>query len=117
MTRTTYQKGLYAEKLCRLALRLKGYRILAVRHKTPLGEIDIIATRGHVVAAIEVKARNTYDTAINALSVHQQQRIIRALESFVARHPAFAHADLRFDVMLAIPKRWPKHIPNAWQQN
>ncbi|MDD3029301.1 MAG: YraN family protein [Alphaproteobacteria bacterium] len=116
MIRTTYQKGLYAEGLCRLALRLKGYRILAVRYKTPLGEIDIVATRGNIVAAVEVKARRSHEDALQALSVRQQGRIIQALEMFIARHPSFGRADLRLDVMLVRPRHWPKHIPNAWQK-
>jgi putative endonuclease len=59
MTKTTYQTGLAAEKLCRLALRLKFYRILAERYKTPVGEIDIIAARDNSIIAVEVKARAT----------------------------------------------------------
>ena len=38
--------GRFAERLCRLALRLNGYRILARRLRTPMGEIDIVAAPG-----------------------------------------------------------------------
>jgi putative endonuclease len=114
MTRTTYQTGLWAEKLCRLALRLKFYRILAERYKTPVGEIDILAARGNTVVAVEVKSRTTNDAAVESISPQQQARIARALEHFVMRTPRYANADLRFDVMLATPGRWPTHIKNAW---
>lgn len=115
MARTSYQTGLLAEKWCCFALRLNGYRILAVRYKTPFGEIDIIAARGRTVAAIEVKARATKEAAIESLSVKQRERIARALQDFVMRNPAYAQAELRFDVMLVTPRRWPSHTKNAWQ--
>jgi putative endonuclease len=79
MTKKTYQTGLAAQRICRLALRLKFYRILATRYKTPVGEIDIIAARGHTVVAVEVKARATREAAIESISPEQQSRIARAL--------------------------------------
>ena len=57
--KTSYRTGLGAEALCRLALRLKFYRVLASRYRSPLGEIDIVAMRGKTVALVEVKARAT----------------------------------------------------------
>jgi putative endonuclease len=115
MTKGTYQTGLAAERLCRFALRLKFYRILAKRYKTHVGEIDIIAARGHTVVAIEVKSRASAETAVSSISGDQRNRIARALEYFIQRTPRFSNADLRFDVMVTTPKRWPTHIKNAWQ--
>jgi putative endonuclease len=114
MTRTSHKTGLAAESLCRLALRLKFYRILATRYKTPVGEIDIVAARGKTVVAIEVKARATRDEAIESITPQQRARIARALQDFVMRNPRLANHDLRFDVMLAAPRQWPAHIQNAW---
>ena len=112
--RTGHKTGLIAERLCRLALRLKLYRIVAERYKTPMGEIDIVATRGKTLIAIEVKARSTRDAALQSVSPQQRDRIARALQDFVMRHPRYAQHDLRFDIMLATPNRWPQHIQNAW---
>ena len=38
--------GRFAELRCALGLRLKGYRILAMRHRTRVGEIDTYLTDG-----------------------------------------------------------------------
>ncbi|TIO58114.1 MAG: YraN family protein, partial [Mesorhizobium sp.] len=54
--RKAYRRGHRGEWLAALALMLKGYRILARRHRTKLGEIDLIARRGDLVLFVEVKA-------------------------------------------------------------
>ena len=61
-----WRRGRWSEALCRLALRLKGYRILARGWRCQQGEIDIVARRGGTVAIVEVKARRTLDAAGSA---------------------------------------------------
>lgn len=58
-----YRRGLFAETVTALLLRLKGHRILARRYKTPVGEIDLVALKGRRLAFIEVKRRKTKDDA------------------------------------------------------
>jgi putative endonuclease len=111
--RAADRAGRQAEVLCALALRLKGYRVLARRARTPVGEIDILAARGRVVVAVEVKARGDLRDAAEALSPRQRARIIKAA-SLLAAQKGLAGHDLRFDLMLARPWRWPRHIVNAW---
>ena len=114
--KTTYHTGLAAEALCRLVLRLKGYRILESRYRSRRGEIDIIALRGKGIVAVEVKARSSIDSALESLSVRQQQRTVQAAQDFLAEHHRhLADYNLRFDVMLVVPYRWPKHIQDAWR--
>jgi hypothetical protein len=55
--RSAWLRGRRAEWLAAWWLRLKGYRILARDLRTPVGEIDLIARRGRVLALVEVKAR------------------------------------------------------------
>lgn len=111
---TTYQTGLWAEFLCRMLLRLKGYKIVASRYRSPAGEIDIIAHRGAVIAMIEVKARPQMDQAIEAISPRQRQRIERAAQHFLAQHSRFIHSDVRYDAMLVYGMWKVRHIANAW---
>jgi len=113
--RRAHRRGHAAEQRCVWALRLKFYRILARRFRVPAGEIDLIARRGHVLAAIEVKARATHDDAVLSISPRQRHRIARALEHFLSIRPDLEALDRRFDVMLVAPGRWPKHLPGAWR--
>src|SRR5690606_34744291 len=47
--RMAFFRGHSAERLAALALMLKGFRIVARRYRTRLGEIDLIARRGNLV--------------------------------------------------------------------
>ena len=114
--RAAERRGKNAELLCLWQLRLKGYRILARRYKTVVGEIDLIARRGDVIAAVEVKARANLDAAGEAIGRRQRQRVARALTHFLVSHPEFAALAARFDVMLVAPRRWPRHLRDAWRE-
>ena len=91
----------------------KGYRILARRHRTPYGEIDIIAARGRRVAFVEVKRRLTIEAGENSLTPHQAGRIGRAADFWMSRRPAFQDYEIGLDAILVVPRHWPRHILNA----
>ena len=101
--------------LAALWLRLRGYRILARRYRSPVGEIDLIARRGGVIAAVEVKLRADRAQAAEAITARQWQRIARALALWIQSHPEHAGRDLRFDALLMAPGRMPRHLPDAWR--
>lgn len=107
--------GRWAETLCVSRLRLTGHRIVARRFKSPLGEIDLIARHGSILAFIEVKARADHAAALFAVTPAQTRRIERAAMSFIARHPELALLDMRYDIMVVLPRRWPRHLPDAWR--
>lgn len=112
--RTSHARGLRAEALAALLLRLKGYRVLKVRYKTPMGEIDLIARRGRTLAIIEVKARAALDDAAEAIHMRNRQRVVRAAQHFLQAHPELAHLTIRFDALLVAWYRWPKHLRHAF---
>lgn len=108
--------GRFAETLCAWHLRLRGYRILARRFRTPLGEIDIVARRGGLVAFIEVKARRDLVQASESLSARQRHRITRAAAMYMQKQPPLQELDQRFDVMLVAPWSAPRHVIDAWRE-
>jgi putative endonuclease len=109
------RRGRVAEWLCLWHLRLRGWRIVARGWRCPSGEIDILARRRGVLAAIEVKSRREFDAAASALAPRQRRRITRAAEAFLLSRPDLAALDLRFDLMLVAPLRLPRHWPSAWR--
>ncbi len=106
--------GRRSEWLAVWLLRLKGYRVLARQYRLSVGEIDILARRGRVIAVVEVKARTDWRDAAEAISPRQRRRIVHAARAFLARRADLAGHDLRFDVVLVAPWRWPRHLMGAW---
>lgn len=112
--RHAYQRGQLAEWVGSLWLQLKGYRILARRLKTPLGEIDLLALRGNTLAIIEVKQRTDHLTAAQAITPRQQQRLINAARFVLAQRPELSQHSVRFDALLVSRWGWLQHWPNAF---
>jgi putative endonuclease len=106
---------LSAESLAAALLLAKGYRILARRLRTPVGEVDIVARRGDTLVFVEVKARERLDDAAEAVTERQKRRIIAATQMWLATHPNDARQNIRFDAILVAPRRWPRHIVGAFE--
>ena len=107
--------GLSAESRAAAFLIAKGFRILARRWKSPLGEIDIVARRRHLLIFVEVKARASLDEAAESVNARQQRRIAAAAEIWLAAHPDDSVRDMRFDAVLVAPGKLPRHIPAAFE--
>lgn len=109
-----YRDGIMAETLAAFFFRLKGYRILATRYCSPVGEIDLVAAKGARLAFVEVKRRKTYDDAAFAVTAKQKRRIVRAAQYWIASDPSFVGRDIAFDVVLCAPWSLPRHVENAF---
>ena len=109
-----YLGGHRGEALAAWYLRLKFYRILARRYKTPLGEIDLVAERFGTIAFVEVKARSKAASEAQTLEGIRQDRIVRAAQHWQMKNTRHANANLRFDVIFLAQGHWPRHICNAF---
>ena len=75
-----YRRGLFAESIAALLLRLKGHRIITQRYKTPVGEIDLVALKGKQLAFVEMKQRKSFENAGWSLPFRARRRIVRAAQ-------------------------------------
>ena len=112
-----FRVGISAESRAAALLIAKGFRILARRWKSPVGEIDIVARRRQLLVFAEVKARNSLDEAAESVNVRQQRRIAAAAEAWLAVNPDDSVRDIRFDAILVAPGKLPRHIPAAFETN
>lgn len=108
------RRGRRAEWLAALALILKGYRIVGFRYRTPLGEIDLVARKGDLIAFVEVKARRDLTAGVDAVSYASQRRIAAAGEIFIGKQPDSTRLSWRHDIVIVSPWRWPVHLKDAF---
>lgn len=120
--RNAYRLGLRAEKIAAWYLRLKGYRILAERYHIRQGEIDLLAKKGDTLIAVEVKARRTLAQCEESIAPWKQRKIALAMQHVISGGRGkiaglgdAAHHNMRFDAVWIVPRRWPKHIKDAWR--
>lgn len=107
------RRGRRGELIAAWWLRLRGWRIIAARARTPVGEVDLIARRGRTLAFIEVKTRASEADLALAIDRRRLTRVARAAEMLAPRHARPDDA-IRVDVILLRPRAWPRHIENAW---
>lgn len=111
----THRRGLRAETLALLLLLAKGYRPLARRFSASGGEVDLIVARGDTVVFVEVKARASLDDAREAIGGVKRERFSRAVRAWLSRNPWAMSKTLRADAVFIAPRRWPRHLPAAFE--
>lgn len=91
--------GRKGEELAASLCTERGLSILELNHRTPLGEIDIIAKDGDVLVFIEVKTRagNVYGAPFEAVTMRKKQKIRAVALSYLKRLKK--EVPVRFDVI------------------
>jgi putative endonuclease len=108
------RKGRLAEFIAEIYLRLLGYRILARRYRTPVGEIDLIARRRGFLIFIEVKTRQKKDQAVAAIAPASYRRLQQAAHHYMQRYQGqlFWMRAARFDLVALAPPCYLIHLDN-----
>ena len=80
--------GKFGEDLACAELTRLGYAILARRHRTRYGEIDIIARDDETTVFVEVKTRDgqEFGTGAESVAPWKQQRVGRMAIDYAARN-------------------------------
>ena len=109
------QRGRLAEWFAAGFLMLKGYRIMGLRARTPLGEIDLIALRVNTLCFIEVKLRSSLRNALEAPTPAQCERIARAAEFWCASRPWALKRNWRYDFFALSTRGEFRHVRDAFR--
>ena len=70
--------------------------------------------RGKTLIFVEVKYRPTLIQAMEAITVQNQIRVAKSSAVFLQKNPKYKDYQVRYDAVLLAPKKWPKHLQNAW---
>ena len=106
--------GFWGERRAVKYLKNVGYRILERNYRCSLGEVDIIAAKGEVVAFIEVKTRSdiSFGQPNEAVTNERQNRYIRTAKYyFSGKTPDCV---VRFDIIEVLRGKI-NHIERAFE--
>jgi len=95
-------------------LQTEGFKLIATNYRQRYGEIDLIVSKGELLAFVEVKARQTlhFDLSI-VVTPTKQRRIAKAAAHFIAHNNSSGNHVIRFDVALVCGEDIT-YIPNAF---
>ncbi|MFN0053676.1 MAG: YraN family protein [Planctomycetales bacterium] len=98
--------GNAGERAAARFLKKLGYRVIARRHRTPLGELDLVALDGEVIVFVEVKTRRSTDAGhpFEAVDRRKQAQLTRLALAFLKQH-GWLERRARFDVVSIV---WPE---------
>jgi putative endonuclease len=101
-----------SERAAAWFLRLRGYRVLGHRVRTPAGEVDLLCRRGRTLVVVEVKHRRhaARGPAVAAVGPVQASRLVAAASWLHATSP-WAE-DVRVD-LVAIDGLRLRHLRGA----
>ncbi|MFN0265163.1 YraN family protein [Tepidamorphus sp. 3E244] len=113
--RSAERRGRRSEFAALALLAVKGFRPLARRWRSPVGELDLVVVRGNLLTFVEVKARASESSGLEAITAAQQKRMAAAAQAWLASNPAYARYNMRFDAVIVTPRRLPRHLPDAFR--
>ena len=81
-------------------LKKQGYRIVARKSRSRIGEIDIVAVDGECIVFVEVKTRSSHAAGqpVEAVTAAKQHQLTRAALAWLKRRKLLEHR-ARFDVI------------------
>lgn len=111
--KTAYWQGWIAEWWACMILWSKGYRLLARRFRTPVGEIDLLMHTKGILVGVEVKKRDRLQSALESVTPKVQKRFVRAMEVGAQMFHCHAACGYRLDVFCVGPWYTFRHVKNA----
>jgi putative endonuclease len=97
---TTLETGAHAEDRAVALLEAHGYAIVERNYTCKIGELDIVAVDGSVMAFVEVRSRadDEHGDAVESITRRKQAHVRRTAEVYL-RHRRPPYEEFRFDVV------------------
>ena len=119
MTKERLSLGKRGEEFAARFLKKKGFKIKERNYRSPVGEVDIIATDGKTLVFVEVKTRSSAAFGLpgEAVTKKKQGQIARTAEYYMAANkigPTAARMDV-VSIMSSGDKMEAELIENAFE--
>lgn len=94
-------RGAEAESRALRYLESQGLKLIARNWRCKAGELDLVMQDGAttVIAEVRSRGRSDFGAAIETIGWRKRQRLVRATQLWLMRHPQYAETPLRFDVV------------------
>lgn len=115
-----HELGRRGEQVAAARLRADGWRVVARNVREGRKEVDLVATRGAVVAFVEVKARAglAYGHPLEAITRAKRREIESVARAWLRRHPQPGRR-VRFDAVSVLFRDdgppLVEHVEDAWR--
>ncbi len=92
MKQLNKEVGRRGEEMAEEYLRDKGYKIIDRNNSTKWGELDLIATKNHILIFVEVKLKQTEDfgTPEEMIGTRKLSQVKRTSEMYLLNNPDIA---------------------------
>ncbi len=101
-TPNKHHTGQRGETAAAAYLQANGYTIVGMNWRCKVGEIDIIARAADgLYVFVEVRTRESIDTAFESVTPHKREKMIRAAYAYADIHPD-ADENWRIDVIAVV---------------
>lgn len=104
-----YKKGIIAEYVAAFWLFLKGHKIIKMRLKNKVGEIDILSKKGKIFYISEVKKRQNFEKGIEAINKRQIKRCCAAFFAY-AQYKKLEYSEIIAQGIIISPFSLPKCV-------
>jgi len=100
MTRARLDTGRRGEEIAAAWLAERGYHILELNFRCPLGEMDIVARQGDVLVFVEVRTRRTdrFGRPLESVGSTKQRKLSQIALYYLQRY-GLEGMNARFDVV------------------
>ncbi len=112
-------KGYKGEDMVSIYMAKEGYRILDRNYRCPMGELDIVAVRGRVLAFVEVKTRSRIDYGLpcQSVSAGKRRKLRLCALYYLKLHSSLCALQPRMDIaeLLVMPSGiYLRYLENAF---
>ncbi len=119
LLKNTTTLGAHVEQAVTHYLIRQGLKCIDRNFRTRMGEIDLIMRDKTYLIFVEVryKANESFSTALQSITRHKQQKILKTAQAYLAYHPNLRTLPCRLDAVCvsgplnALKIEW---IPNAF---